>query len=121
MKRIIQPLIAAVVLAYAAPAAAATKADAMHWELGYQLLNVADTATTIYCLDRVSGCEESNPLFGKHPKAWKLIAAKAVFGGLHFVLVDRLANHNPKAALRVAQISVFAQGTIVGLNARVVF
>lgn len=107
--------------ACAAPAAAATKADVMKWELGYQALTVADTALTIQCLHHVNGCEEANPLFGKHPKAWQLIAAKAAFGGLHFVLVDRLADKNPKMALRVAQVSVVLQGAIVGLNARVVF
>lgn len=119
MKRLI--IAAALCCASTTPALAAIKADAMKWEAGYQVLSAIDTAQTVYCLHHDPDCEESNPLFGKHPKAWKLVAAKVVFGGLHFVLVDRLANPNPKAALRVAQISVVLQGTIVGLNARVIF
>lgn len=107
-------------LALAAPAQAATKADAMKWEAAYQVLSAVDVAQTVYCLDRGT-CEETNPLFGSNPKAWKLIAAKVAFGGLHYVLVDRLANKDPKTALRVAQISVALQGTVVVLNARFSF
>jgi hypothetical protein len=117
---VIRPLILAAAMLASTPAYAATKADAMHWELGYQALNILDTAETIDCLNR-GICDEANPLFGRHPSSAKLIIAKALFGALHFVIVDRLANHNPRTALRVAQISMFAQGTIVGLNARFTF
>jgi hypothetical protein len=114
-------IIAAALLCASTPALAATKADAMRTETVFLALSAVDLGQTVYCLDKVKGCEEANPIFGKHPKAWQLIAAKVAFGGLHFVLVDRLADKNPKAALRVAQVSVVLQGTIVGLNARVIF
>lgn len=119
MKRFL--IAAAALAAIASPSAAATKADAMRWETGFQVLSAADLGMTIYCLDKVKGCEEANPVFGKHPKAWQLIAAKAAFGGLHFVLIDRIANRDPKLALRLAQVSVVLQGAVVGLNMRVVF
>lgn len=105
----------------AAPASAATKADAMHWEMGFQVLSALDAAETIYCLRTSPTCEEANPLMGKHPSTLKIIAGKAIMGGLHFALVDHLADKNPRLALRVAQISVVFQGTVVGLNARIVF
>jgi len=118
MKKII---LAVALAATATPSLAATRADAMHWELAYEALNVADAAETIYCLERNRGCEEANPLMGKHPSPAKVIVAKAILGGLHFVIVDHVARKSPKTALRIAQISVALQGAVVGLNARIVF
>jgi hypothetical protein len=112
---------AALALCTAAPAAAATKADAMRWEAAYEVLNAVDAVQTAYCVHHVGGCEEANPLLGKHPSTAKIIAAKVVLGGLHFAIVDRMANRNPKAAMRVAQVSVGLQGAVVGLNMRIVF
>lgn len=114
-------LIAAALAATSTPAFAATPEDAMRWEMAYQGLSALDAAETIYCLKHVSGCEEANPLLGKHPGPAKIIASKIILGGLHFVLVSRLAHKNPKQALRIAQISVGFQGAVVGLNARIVF
>lgn len=113
-------IIAAALAATAVPAQAATKADVMKWELGYQVLNIADVAATAICLHQPT-CEETNPIFGKHPKVWKLVAAKVVFGGLHYVLIDKLADKDTKTALRIAQVSVLLQGTVVGLNIRATF
>lgn len=107
-------------LVASSPALAADKSDAMKWEAGFQVLSAIDAAETIYALE--SGkASEANPLFGKHPSAAKVIIVKALVGGVHYALVDRMANKNPKGALRVAQVSVMLQGTVVGLNARFVF
>lgn len=111
---------AASAFAFATPAYAATKADAMRWEAAYQALSVVDVAQTVTCLKR-DICEETNPLFGSNPKAWKLVAAKLAVGTFHYAIVDRLADQDPKLALRVAQVSVALQGGVVMLNARVFF
>src|SRR4051812_11101710 len=66
MKKLI--IAAALCCASTTPALAATKADAMKWEVGYQVLSAVDAAQTIYCLRHDPDCEEANPLFGKHPK-----------------------------------------------------
>ena len=92
----------------------------MKWEIGYLALSAIDGAQTIECLDR-GGCEEGNPLLGKHPSTTKLIAIKVGAGLVHFALFNRLNNRNPKAALRLAQVSCGLQGTVVALNARFTF
>lgn len=112
--------LAPLALAASSPTLAADKADAMHWEAGFQALSAIDAAETIYALEHHKA-DEANPLFGKHPSAAKVILVKAVIGGIHYALVDRMADKNPKGALRVAQISVALQGAVVGLNARFVF
>jgi hypothetical protein len=93
---------------------------AKKWEFAYLALSAIDTAETVRCLDQ-GICHEGNPLFGKHPSAAKLIAAKVVLGGLHFAIFTRLNEHNPKAALRLAQVSATVQGGVVLLNARFSF
>jgi hypothetical protein len=93
---------------------------ALKWEVAYLALSAIDTAQTISCLNR-GECDEANPLFGRHPSSTKLIAAKVVFGAVHFAIFERLNDHNPKAALRMAQISAGLQGGVVLLNARFTF
>jgi hypothetical protein len=97
-----------------------THSAVMKWEVGYLALSAIDTAQTIDCLDR-GECKEGNPLFGKHPRAGRLIAAKVIFGAAHFALVRHLNERNPHAALRFVQGSVLMQGGIVALNARFAF
>lgn len=99
---------------------ALTRSAAMKWELAYLALSAVDAAQTIECLDR-GACHEANPLFGKHPKAGTLIAAKAGLGLVHFLAFRHINRRNPKAALRLAQISAGVQGGVVLLNARMVF
>jgi hypothetical protein len=97
-----------------------THSSVMKWEAGYLALSAIDTVQTIDCLDR-GECKEGNPLFGKHPSAGKLIAAKVLFGAAHFALVNHMNERNPHAALRFVQGSVLMQGGVVGLNARFAF
>jgi hypothetical protein len=92
----------------------------MKWEVGYLALSAIDTAQTIDCLHR-GECAEGNPLFGKHPSAGKLIAAKVLFGAAHFALINHVNERNPHAALRLVQGSVIMQAGVVGLNARFAF
>ena len=88
--------------------------------MGYLALSAVDAAETISCLHR-DICEEGNPLFGKHPSATKLIVAKFGLGLVHFAVFSRLNDRNPKAALRLAQVSCAVQGGVVLLNARFSF
>jgi hypothetical protein len=97
-----------------------TKSAALKWEIGYLVLSAIDAGQTITCLER-GICKEANPLFGKHPKARTIIAAKVIGGAAHFVLFNRLNERSPKTALRVAQISAGLQGGVVLLNARFTF
>lgn len=97
-----------------------TRSAALKWELGYLALSAVDTAQTISCLNR-GICDEGNPVFGKHPSSAKLIAAKVGLGLLHFAVFERANERNPRAALRLAQVSCAVQGGVVGLNARFSF
>lgn len=98
----------------------ATKRAAVRWEAVYLALNVIDTAQTINCLNR-DLCEEGNPLVGRNPSTFKLIAVKAALAGAHLIVFDHLNARNPKAALRWAQIGVATQGGVVLLNLRMGF
>ncbi len=94
---------------------------ALRWELAYQLASALDAAETIYCLRTDPTCEEANPLMGKHPSTAKIILTKAAFGLIHYEFTHRLARHNPRAAMRISQISFALQGAVVALNMRVIF
>lgn len=97
-----------------------TKAAALKWELSYLALSAIDAAQTIHCLKR-DICEEANPIFGKDPSAQKLILAKVGLGLAHFAVFSHLNDRNPKAALRLAQVSCAVQGGVVLVNMRLTF
>ena len=99
----------------------ATNSAAVKWEIAYQALNVIDAAQTIYCLEKVKGCYESNPLWGKNPSAKTVVLAKLGFGLTQYYLWNQVRKKNPRMALRAAQVSVALQGAVVGLNARMTF
>ena len=99
---------------------AAVSAAAIKWELAYLGLSAIDAAQTIHCLER-GKCTEANPLFGKRPSTETIVLAKLLGSGVQFMLFNEVRKKNPKLALRVAQISFALQGTVVALNARVVF
>lgn len=106
------------------PSLPASNADlrsrALHWEIGYLALSGIDAAETITCLSKHT-CHEGNPLLGKHPSAGKLVAIKLGAGLVHFLAFSRANQQNPRAALRIAQISCALQGGVVLLNARLAF
>ena len=95
----------------------ATRSAANKWELAYLALSAIDTVQTIDCLKR-DVCYEANPLFGKNPKASTLIAAKVGAGLLHYGIFRYANARNPKAALRLAQVTAAVQGTVVFMNLR---
>lgn len=97
----------------------ATRKAAMRWETAYVILSAADLALTVQCIE-AGKCVEANPLAKSHSTT-KMVAIKSVLTLGHFLFVRRLADRNPKAALRVAQVSVAFQGGVVGLNLRTVF
>jgi len=115
--------IAIAALGCATPALAQTPTEraADRFETAYIGLSAVDVASTIYCLDHVKGCEESNPLFGKHPKAWMLIGAKVAGTALQYYIYREIKHKDAHMALRVAQVSVGLQGAVVGLNMKVIF
>ena len=94
--------------------------QANQWEAAYLTLSAVDVLQTCDALSR-GVARESNPLFGKNPKCGKLVAAKAILGGLHFLLFDALRDRSPRAARLGAQLSVGIQGAVVGLNVRYLF
>jgi hypothetical protein len=113
-------LILAPLLAFATPAHADTLSAANHWEAAYVALNIIDTIQTMDCIHR-DLCEEANPIMGKHPSDAKLIIGKVLLVGIQFAIFERAKAHNPKSALRVAQIGVGMTGATVALNARFTF
>lgn len=98
----------------------ATKSAAYKWEAGFLVLSAIDAAETISCVNRAT-CTEHNPIWGHHPSTGKLVAAKLGLGLLHFGIFKAVANHDPHAALRVAQISAAVQGGVVFLNLQTAF
>jgi hypothetical protein len=97
-----------------------TRRAAMKWEMIFLALSAADAAVTIDCLHR-DVCEEVNPLFGKHPSTRTIVLGKIVGGAIHFAAFTYLNDRNPRVALRAAQVSVVAQGSVVAFNLRVAF
>lgn len=96
-----------------------TRSDVMKWETAYLALSAVDLVQTVSCLEKRT-CKESNPLWGKDPKAPRLIIGKIIGGAIHFYTIDRISRRDPKTALRAAQLSVGLQGGVVGWNLRVI-
>lgn len=63
--------------------------------------NVADLGSTLYALN--NGARETNPLYGDHPSAAKLLAVKGAGTLLQYILLNKFAKHHPTAANRVAK------------------
>lgn len=93
--------------------------DATRWEVAWQVLNVVDMAQTARCRAR-NTCTEANPglrlIIGKEPKPGAVIAAKAGFGLVHWLIFTHLRHRDPAAARTAAQFSVALQGGVVALN-----
>jgi hypothetical protein len=98
----------------------ATKSAAYKWEAAFLGLSAIDAAETISCLNR-SRCSEGNFIWGHHPSAGKVVAAKLGLGLVHFGIFKLLVNHDPRTALRAAQISAAVQAGFVVINARTAF
>jgi hypothetical protein len=96
-----------------------TRRAAMRWEMAFVALSAADLIMTVQCIE-AKKCVEANPLAKSHSTG-KMIAIKSALTLGHFLFVKRLSERDPKAALRVAQMSVAVQGGVVALNARVIF
>lgn len=128
MKRMI---LAAALMCAATPALAeqpsyrieqsATAKAAMRTEYVFLGLSAIDAVETIAILGHCKDCVEGNPIIGKHPGVGKIVAFKLVGGAVHFYMVREITKKNPKLGLRIAQVSAFAQGAVIGLNARFVF
>jgi hypothetical protein len=96
-----------------------TRRAAMRTEAAFVVLSAVDMAITVQCL-KANECTESNPLAKSH-SIEQMVAINSVFTIGHYFFVKRLAKTHPKAALRVAQVSVAVRGTVVGLNIRARF
>lgn len=109
-------------LADAAPPDARTRTErqVMRMELAYQALNVIDAAQTIYCVSH-DKCVEMNPLIGSNPSTGRIIAQKAVTGGLHYLVTRALLARNPGAARIFEFVSLSFQSGIVAWNIRACF
>lgn len=117
----LKTMLMASALCVSTPALAETTADAAKkWEYVYLGLSAVDLAQTVDCLNR-HACVEDNPLFGRHPKAGRLIAAKVLGGAIHYTAFRIALKENPRFALRMAQVSVGVQGGIVLMNAKFAF
>lgn len=86
----------------------------MTTEMIYVGLSAADLFITVGCI-KANKCSEANPLAKSHSST-AMIAVKAGLTVGHFLFTKELAERNPKAALRFAQISVGLQGGVVGIN-----
>ncbi|MEK7601973.1 MAG: hypothetical protein AAB472_00575 [Patescibacteria group bacterium] len=89
-------------------------------EIIYQVLNAIDAVQTVHCLS-MSTCHEANPLLGRHPSTFKLIAIKAGGGALHYLAMRRTFKQNPRTARLAEYISIGFQGAVVGANMRIFF
>jgi hypothetical protein len=108
-----------IALALATPTAA--HADAFtNREIAFQVLNMADAATTIDCLNR-DVCHETNPILGRRPTTGGILAFKAAEGALHYFIARELNKRDPKAARIFQTVSIVFQGGVVASNLRFTF
>ena len=89
-------------------------------EIAFQVLNAADAAQTCDFLRRGTA-HELNPLYGKHPSCAKVVAFKAIGGGIHYALVSKINETDPELAKWVQIITIAVQGGVVAANLRFAF
>lgn len=80
-------------------------------------LAAADIATTQSCLSRKT-CQEGNPIYGKNPSLWKMVAIRVPMEIAIDYLAWRAFRKDPEAAIRAVQIKAGITGVVVGLNLR---
>jgi len=112
-------------LALSACVATPAHADAFtEREIAFQVLNMADAATTCHAVNSGQAIE-GNPLIagilGKRPKCGELIAFKAAAGALHWVIAAEINKTDPKLAKWLQIASIGIQGGVVAANLRFVF
>lgn len=89
-------------------------------ELVYQVLNVADAATTISCVERGT-CREQNPLYGGPRPSWARVAGiKAGVGLLHYMVYRSLVKAEPRVAKIFEFSTIVIQGAAVLWNMTIV-
>jgi hypothetical protein len=115
---IIKTSLVAAALLCAAPASARTLDQRLHamppLEGVFQLLNIADAATTIDLLHR--GYQERNPLLGKHPSDGAVIGQTVAIALLHAAGTSFLQDHAP-GAVKLWEIStITVKASCVGWN-----
>lgn len=85
-------------------------------EILFQVLNLADAAATISCVERRI-CDEKNPLYGSARPSWARVAGiKAGTGALHYMIYRVLAKGDTRLAKIFELTTVTIQGAAVLWN-----
>jgi hypothetical protein len=92
-----------------------TPVDIKRLTVAFQILNAADAISTVACLQR-EDCQETNPVYGKHPKPIVVIGAKSIVGAIHYWAMRSLSRDHPGMARAFGWFTVTVQGGTVGLN-----
>ena len=80
-----------------------------------QGLSAADAVTTCVAVGR--GATELNPLyFSKHPSCERVVAIKAGFGLLQYLLLKNGIERDPRKASRGLNVVIAIQGVVVASN-----
>lgn len=85
----------------------------------YQALTVVDVAQTMRALDHPCGCYyETNPLYGKNPSDFQIVATTLAFSAAHAYLVLRMVETNqPKWLIKtVTYTSIAVRAGVVYHN-----
>lgn len=88
--------------------------------IAWQVLNVLDGASTLYCLNKISGCYEKNPLLGKHPSDKKVLTVLALGGIFHYKLSRELSKTSPEAVKWINIGSVSLKGFVISSNMKII-
>lgn len=92
------------------------KRDIARLEIVFQLLNLADAASTISCVERRI-CDEKNPLYGSSKPEWERVAAiKLGTGLIHYVVYRTLAKEDTRLAKIFELTTITIQGAAVVWN-----
>ena len=84
--------------------------------IAFHVLNAADLATTLHCLNKVQGCREANPIYGQDRK--KIIIGKVLTSVLYEVGLKKI----PQDQIPSYQyISIGIMGGVVAWNLKIIF
>jgi hypothetical protein len=88
--------------------------------IAFHILNAADLATTLYCLEEVEGCHEANPLYGQSTEA--IVMGKVVGAVAYELLLSHFRAKGDRDAVNILQYgSLVILGGVVAWNTTVIF
>ena len=85
----------------------------------FHILNISDLGLTLYCLEKVNGCQELNPIYGQSKT--RIVVGKVATAVIYELILDHLRDSGDRDAVRIFQwANIAIVGGVVVWNVSVI-